>query len=322
MGASIPFDKPSPLPNVPRPRAPLPQPTCTSEPSNFRISSSSSHGHRLMAPPPVNRIRELAVNSQSGRSVSSNVGFTSSNDNPPPLPPSRSNSRPTPTPSPSSLFPHRPPKKPQLPPQPLSQKLKPTPSSPVPSLPSRSVSASTKTSPPFSNGSPPSSPIQDRPLPPRRPRPPIPRRPPTLSSSTSSPPPPPPNKPTFLRGGSRHELVPPPHFNFTPSGGIQDMTANLQQYGPHLIVAMQERRNYVPQVLEQLSDLTEAIISAALAAPVDKTTLFRRIVTVLRGEVSTLRDNKGPLWQRNEETVTGSVKNIIKQISQLSSHLE
>ena len=100
------------------------------------------------------------------------------------------------------------------------------------------------------------------------------------------------------------------------------MMTNLQQYGPDLIVAMQERRSYVPQVLEQLSDLTEAIISKALAMPIDKTILFRRIMTVLRGEVSTLRDNKGPLWQRNEETVTGSVKNIIKQVSQLSSHLE
>ena len=77
----------------------------------------------------------------------------------------------------------------------------------------------------------------------------------------------------------------------------------------------------VPQFLEGLADLTESIVDAAQTAPCTKMIAFRKVVTTLRGEYGVLRDNKGPLWQRNEERVTQCVNNIVKQVSQLASHL-
>ena len=75
------------------------------------------------------------------------------------------------------------------------------------------------------------------------------------------------------------------------------------------------------QCLEGLADLTESIVEAAQTMPCTKTIAFRRVVTSLRGEYGVLRDNKGPLWQRNEERVTQCVNDIVKQVSQLLSHL-
>ena len=84
---------------------------------------------------------------------------------------------------------------------------------------------------------------------------------------------------------------------------------------------MQSKHGSVPQILEDLATLAESIVDAAQVAPLPKTIAFRRIVTTLRGEFGTLRENKGPLWQRNEAMVSQCVNSIVKQISLLSSHL-
>ena len=99
------------------------------------------------------------------------------------------------------------------------------------------------------------------------------------------------------------------------------MIANLQQSAPEILTAMQEKHSGVPQYLEGLADLTESIVDAAQTTPCTKTIAFRKVVTSLRGEFAILRDNKGPLWQRNKEKVTQCVNDIVKQVSQLSSHL-
>lgn len=99
------------------------------------------------------------------------------------------------------------------------------------------------------------------------------------------------------------------------------MISNLQTCAPDILTAMQERDAGVAQFLEGLANLTEGIVDAAQSAPCTKTIAFRKVVASLRGEFGTLRDNKGPLWQRNEEKVTQCVNNIVKQVAQLASHL-
>lgn len=99
------------------------------------------------------------------------------------------------------------------------------------------------------------------------------------------------------------------------------MIATLQQCGPEILTAMQDKHSGVPQVLEDLADLTESIVDTAQSASCTKTIAFRKVITSLRGEFSVLRDNKGPLWQRNEEKVTQCVQDILQDISLLSSHL-
>ena len=277
-------DTPPPLPTTPRPRPPLPSTNEDHPRPPAKAHSPHSHFHRaLPAPPPVSRTKELG-----GRSMSPNAGQPKPMESSPPLPPNRPGS-----PNHSSFSSSRP-RRPHVPPP----------------------------NPPKTNqGSPPPPTQSDRPAPPRRPKPPLPRRPSNFSqtSSPTSPPLPPPNKPVVNRGPSQQDMS----FNIdlTPSGTAQDMIANLQQCAPDILMAMQEKHSGVPQYLEGLADLTENIVDAAQTAPCTKTIAFRKVVTGLRGEFAILRDNRGPLWQRNKERVTQCVNDIVKQVSQLSSHL-
>lgn len=148
-------------------------------------------------------------------------------------------------------------------------------------------------------------------------KPPIPRRPSNISPSSSvSPPPPPPNKPTLNRGSIR-----PLNIDLTPSGTVQDMMATLQKCVPDILTAMQDKHTRVPQALEDLANLVESIVDTAQTTPCTKTIAFRKVVASLRGDFSTLRDYKGPLWQRNEEKVTQCVQDLVQNVSLLSSHL-
>ena len=273
---------PPPVPNTPRPRPPPPQtPPLTHE---ERPSSKQSHSHfhrALPAPPTVSRTKEL--------------GGQKSVDNSPPLPPNRPSSPHTVnnTHSHNSSSRPPPPRRPQIPP---------------PNIP-RSNQAS-----------PPPTP-SERPAPPRKPKPPLPRRPSNLSTSTS-PPPPPPNKPILnRRQDSGSQLSSSYNIDLTPSDSLQDMIARLQQSAPDILTAMQDRYGRVPQFLEDLANLTENIVDAAQASPCTKTISFRTLITSLRGEYAILRDSKGPLWQKNEEKVTKCVNDIVRKVTQLSSHL-
>ena len=100
------------------------------------------------------------------------------------------------------------------------------------------------------------------------------------------------------------------------------MIASVQQNAPEILTALQERQAIVPQTLEKLCDLAESIVDGAQMGSNDGTISFRRAMTTLRSEIATLRESRGPLWQRNEDSVTQCINNIVKQVSQLSSHLE
>lgn len=285
-------ETPPPVPNTPRPRPPPPQTPPLVNEDRLPNKQSHSHFHRaLPAPPTVSRTKEFG-----GRSMSPNaMGLTKSMENLPPLPPNRPGSphMGNNTQSHNSSKPP-PPRRPQIPP---------------PSLPK-----SNQTSPPPSSS--------ERPAPPRRPKPPLPRRPSNLSSSTS-PPPPPSNKPVISRGSSRQDssLTLSYNIDLTASDSIQDMISNLQNSAPDILTAMKDRHNRVPQFLEELANLTESIVDTAQSSSGTKTISFRTMITSLRGDFAILRNVKGPLWQRNEEKVTKCVNDIVKKVSQLSSHL-
>lgn len=70
----------------------------------------------------------------------------------------------------------------------------------------------------------------------------------------------------------------------------------------------------VPRLLEEVADLTDEIIEQSRTDP---RVSGSRQITVLKGEIPSLRDYGGNDWQSNAQKLTKVVTNIDKNLQQL-----
>ena len=102
---------------------------------------------------------------------------------------------------------------------------------------------------------------------------------------------------------------------------VKGMIQGLLAEAPEVLKAVQDGYGTVPQLLEDLAMATEQIIDTTQELESGGGTLqYRRCVTMLRSQVGTLRDSSKGSWQKDK--IVKTINNVVKQVQQLSTHLE
>ncbi len=138
-----------------------------------------------------------------------------------------------------------------------------------------------------------------------RPRPTVPKKPALLSPTAGQ-----------ARPLSKRAEVAP------PTRDIGELIRSLLTEAPEIIKAVQDDYGTVPQLLEDLANLGERIAEAAREETVKAPSVsFSRCLTMLKGEVSALRDLVNS-DDRPQDRVTKVINNIVKQVRKISDLLQ
>ena len=100
------------------------------------------------------------------------------------------------------------------------------------------------------------------------------------------------------------------------------MIETLLTEAPEILTAVEDRYGTVPNLIEDLATLTANVIETAQSEVTNPSVRFRKSLAALRGQVETLRDSNSASWEKNVERLIKAINNIIKEVQQLSPHLE
>ena len=98
---------------------------------------------------------------------------------------------------------------------------------------------------------------------------------------------------------------------------VREMVNCVINETPNMIAAIKGNKSGTPQMLEELSNLTENITDNARGTGV----AFRITLPSIRASLSTIKDNATASWHLNADKIVETVESLSQQLQKLSKHL-